>query len=70
MTRSEILVKALLSLNILVTLLKKKKKERKPERKVKTHCVRPESKGSLLNNQHKASRGPQNVMEGEGGGVG
>ena len=42
MTRSEIPVKALLSLNILVTLLKKK---RKPERKVKTHCVRPESKG-------------------------
>ena len=68
MTRSEIPVKALLSFNILVTLLKKKK--RKPERKVKTHCVRPESKGSLLNNQHKASRGPQNVMEREGGGVG
>ena len=67
MTRSEIPVKALFSLNILVTLLKKK---RKPERKVKTHCVRPESKGSLLNNQHKASRGPQNVMEREGGGVG
>ena len=40
MTRSEIPVKALLSSNILVTLLKKKKK-RKPKRKVKTHCLRP-----------------------------
>ena len=37
MTRSEIPVKALLSSNILVTLLKKKKK-RKPKRKVK-HIV-------------------------------
>ena len=56
MTRSEIPVKALLSSNILVTLLKKKKK-RKPKRKVKTHCLRPSSKGSLLNDPHKASTG-------------
>ena len=46
------------------------KKKKKTREKGKTHCVRPESKGSLLNNQHKASRGPQNVMEREGGGVG
>ena len=69
MTRCEIPVKALLSWNILVILLKKKKKMKTRE-KGKTHCVRPENKGSLLNNQHKASRGPQNVMEREGGGVG
>ena len=40
MTRSEIPVKALLSWNIRVTLLEKKKK-RKLKRKVKTHCFRP-----------------------------
>ena len=38
MTRSEILVKALLSLNILVTLLKKKKKKKTREKGKNTLC--------------------------------